>query len=557
MRVVCDGCQAKYQIPEGRVAGRKVKIRCRRCGEAILIRGDQLPAQSAAPLSEATGSEAAAWYFSTDGEQQGAYPLAQVAELLRNGQLPWDAFVWREGYADWKFASESDTVVRAVAAGVTALAPTEGSIEAGEELPTRMMQASQVSPALQSSSREAFAARASLRRSSPPFELDAMTGGRNEDSVLFSANNLRASMLPAQRASTGHATGEGSGLIDIRALAALARSNAPAPAPAMRIATPSIAPQRAVTDVALVNQSGAFANIDSLRPVSRPPRPVSKALPIAIVSTSAAIAAAALVGVILVQRQASVSASDAVPMQAPAAAAQPFAAPPTTPLPAAEAAVTDSAPEPTAAPVVAAPEPSPATQAARRVEPIARATKSSRAARRAKTRAEESPQAKIADVAPKAEPPSVDAVLLGDTAPVKAEPEPVAAPEPVKIAAPAPAADRSLDDLLNGAVPSKTKTATATAADSSVPESPSRDQVRAAMRSVQGAVRACGQGATLEQPTVSVAVTAAGTTGRVSSARVTGAQGEIAACIEKAVSNASFGTFSKPEFTVSFPFKLQ
>ena len=36
MKVVCDACQAKYQIPDERVAGRKLKIRCRKCGNAIV-----------------------------------------------------------------------------------------------------------------------------------------------------------------------------------------------------------------------------------------------------------------------------------------------------------------------------------------------------------------------------------------------------------------------------------------------------------------------------------------------------------------------------------------
>ena len=40
MKVVCESCQAKYQVPDERVAGKKLKIRCKRCGATVLIRGD-------------------------------------------------------------------------------------------------------------------------------------------------------------------------------------------------------------------------------------------------------------------------------------------------------------------------------------------------------------------------------------------------------------------------------------------------------------------------------------------------------------------------------------
>ena len=119
MKVVCDACHAKYQIPDERVAGRKLRIRCRKCGGAIIVRGDHgtgelqpsAPAASAAPASSDVE-----WHVSLDGEQHGPYPTEQMGGMLRAGQLEWDAYVWRESYADWKAASDSDTLVRAVVA---------------------------------------------------------------------------------------------------------------------------------------------------------------------------------------------------------------------------------------------------------------------------------------------------------------------------------------------------------------------------------------------------------------------------------------------------------
>ncbi|MCA9603738.1 MAG: DUF4339 domain-containing protein, partial [Myxococcales bacterium] len=67
----------------------------------------------------------------------------------------------------------------------------------------------------------------------------SMTGQRNENSVLFSLANLQALATESSSASVrpeakaGHAQGDGSGLIDIRALAAATGMGASAPAPAL------------------------------------------------------------------------------------------------------------------------------------------------------------------------------------------------------------------------------------------------------------------------------------------------------------------------------------
>ena len=39
MEVSCPSCPARYAVPDGRVQGRKVRIRCKRCGGAIIVDG--------------------------------------------------------------------------------------------------------------------------------------------------------------------------------------------------------------------------------------------------------------------------------------------------------------------------------------------------------------------------------------------------------------------------------------------------------------------------------------------------------------------------------------
>jgi len=165
MKVECAACQAKYQIPDERVAGRKLKIRCRKCGGAIIVRGDQL----VAPVEETTqqapsGYGDGEWHVSLDGNQHGPYATTQMASMLRNGQLAWDAHIWRDGYSDWRTAGDSDTLVRAVAANAEAPADDDG--------PTRMVHGSAPPEVLRPVARSAFAQRAAQRASQPPIAVE-------------------------------------------------------------------------------------------------------------------------------------------------------------------------------------------------------------------------------------------------------------------------------------------------------------------------------------------------------------------------------------------------
>jgi len=89
----------------------------------------------------------------------------------------------------------------------------------------------------------------------------------------------------------------------------------------------------------------------------------------------------------------------------------------------------------------------------------------------------------------------------------------------------------------------------------SLPEQPPRDSVASGLRSVAGAVAACGQG---QHGVANTTVTISGSTGRVSNAQVTGqfAGTPIGSCVARAVRGARFPRFSRPTFQVSFPYRL-
>jgi len=660
MKVVCDACQAKYQIPDERVEGRKLKIRCRKCGGTIVVRGDGADANPRASLPPATPE----WHVSLQGEQHGPYPTRQMASMLREGVLAWDAHVWRDGYAEWKSAGESDTLVRAVAAAgedeptFAAKAPSEPSEDAatftapqpvapgagpysGDETPTRIAMSSS-SDDLQPAARISFAQRSAqrahsspnlraasqppmltdsrppqLRYSTPPGQLAAqrpvstppyayaasaalgyddprvdaaaaLTGERHEDSVLFSAQRL-APLAAETPVRAGYASAEGSGLIDIRALAQLAQTQkSTGSAPPVPIARTNGKSARAQDDVLrMANQTGGFTRLDSLAPFDRPSVAPSRAVPIAIVSGCAMIAMAGVAIVYLIKVQ---------PQQQAVSVSAPVAVPEVTaPLPAAEppsAAPQPEPPQPTrpalAAAAVREPEADmePEAPAAQKTRGSPRPTKAIAAAVAA-PRSRPAPLAKGAKTAPEPEvasvdkgkakkeaSPSIDDMLLDNPkkaaapAPVASKAEPKTEPEgPDPLAGIEAAAkskekpkSRSIDELLDDAVPGNGgggKKSAAEAASAALPDTPSRDQVLSAMRDVQGAVQACAEGQDLEAPTATVAMTITGSSGKVTSAQVNGIGGTVGSCIARAVRGASFPKFAKAQFSINYPFKLK
>src|SRR5262249_51097620 len=96
MKIVCGSCQAKYSIADEKVAGKVFKIRCKRCSEVIVVRGDQEdPGGASAPEAQQDEAPAdAIWHVVVNGEQAGPYAPAQLADMINSGTLDWEAYVW-------------------------------------------------------------------------------------------------------------------------------------------------------------------------------------------------------------------------------------------------------------------------------------------------------------------------------------------------------------------------------------------------------------------------------------------------------------------------------
>ncbi len=101
MKIVCQSCSATYKIADEKVQGKKVfKIKCKKCGEDILVRGTDLPAEASA-ADAGGGSSDAVWHAVVNGDQQGPYTAGQVQTMFHEGTVDNETYVWREGFEGW------------------------------------------------------------------------------------------------------------------------------------------------------------------------------------------------------------------------------------------------------------------------------------------------------------------------------------------------------------------------------------------------------------------------------------------------------------------------
>jgi predicted Zn finger-like uncharacterized protein len=263
MKIVCDACQAKYSISDDKVQGKVFKIRCKKCSNIIVVRGGAGAAEPApAPQQEkdtrvydygydggdhAPGGDESVWHVVINQDQVGPMTAVQVQQRFASGEIDRETYVWREGFADWLPLAQVDTFTALASSGAAASpsARSSGSeavaamfgggeeVVAGRSDPGDLFAAASVGAARRDDdggdlfgSKPAAAAPPASQASSK------LRGERNENSVLFSLNNLAqlasdkpvaapalASSPSSAGVSSGGSGGEGSGLIDIRSMA--------------------------------------------------------------------------------------------------------------------------------------------------------------------------------------------------------------------------------------------------------------------------------------------------------------------------------------------------
>jgi predicted Zn finger-like uncharacterized protein len=277
MKIVCDACGAKYSIADEKVAGKVFKIRCKKCSNIIVVRGNAGEEAAAAPAEEPqpnkdtkvfdyagydSPQDAMAaegdWHLVIDQEQVGPMTSDEVRQRFAAGEVDAESYIWKEGFADWERIPDvpefADLGGAAPAAAATEPAAAGGMFgDMGDD------QTAQANPsdlfgggggdsggadlfgdAGASGGSDLFGGGAPVGENTGEVQMSAeaeaqLKGQRNENSVLFSLGNLAAlasdspkAAAPAASSSGGGSGGgsvantggsEGSGLIDIRSMA--------------------------------------------------------------------------------------------------------------------------------------------------------------------------------------------------------------------------------------------------------------------------------------------------------------------------------------------------
>jgi predicted Zn finger-like uncharacterized protein len=564
MKIVCDSCGTKYSISDDKVRGKVFKIRCKKCSHIIVVRGTEGGAAAAAPAA-APATADGGWHLVVDGDQVGPVPESDIRARIERGEINAETYVWKEGFADWLKLSAIPEFAQLVApaeGGVFADGTGSGAVNGdaaahqpassgglfggasgGEEAdvfgglaPAAAKSAGGdlfASPALAAkpaSSASGWPASSAAPAGHDGGRVENLTGQRHENSVLFSLSNLQSLAMPAPAAkpsvSTTAPTSEGSGLIDIRAMAATTLGSSPGASPSFGGPSPG-------------DDLPAFGAFSPAAPVllalptsSGPPKWIYAVIGVAL-------AAVIAIGVMAVKILGTKPVTAEAPAPAPAA---PVAAAP--------------APAPSA-PIAAAP--APATQIAPdqlppREEPKAAEAKaegkSDKPDKGDKHRSSKSDKGKDSSSGKKGD--DKKPAVAAAAASASAAPQPEEKKKPAK---------GSLDDLLEGALNNRPAAAPKPRVEEDAPKAASgggplaKSAVVAGMNGVKPKITNCYN--QFKVPGMAMVNVVIGKSGKVTSATVTGkfAGTPTGSCVEQAVKTASFPP--SDGLTTPYPFQLK
>jgi predicted Zn finger-like uncharacterized protein len=565
MKIVCDSCGTKYSISDEKVRGKVFKIRCKKCSHIIVVRGTNEAAAAAAPAAAAPAPAEGGWHLVVDGDQVGPVPESDIRARIERGEINAETYVWKEGFADWLKLSaipEFAQLVTPADGGVFADGSGSGAVNgqgaeaahepaaggglfggapASEEAdvfgglaPAAKKKrggggdlfASPAHAARPASEEMRWPAASAAPAGHDGGRVENLTGQRHENSVLFSLSNLQSLAMPAAASprslSTTAPTSEGSGLIDIRAMAATTLGGSSGGGSSFGGGSPA-------DDLPSFGAFSPAAPVLLALPTnSGPPKWIYAVIGVAVVL----VVAIGVMAFKILGTKPVTAVETAAPAAAPAAAAAPANPPPAAPTTIAEKEL-----PPREAPKAAAAAPAAKAEHAEHAE-------------HHKGKGEHGKE-------------SGGGKKAGGDDGKKAVAEAPAAVAPVE----KKAAKGSLDDLLEGALNNKSKSSGAGSpkprvdddarkSDSGGGSGPlAKGSVVAGMNSVKGKISDCYQ--QFKVPGMAMVNVVIGKSGRVSSAIVSGkfAGTPTGSCVEKAVKSASFPP--SDGLTTPYPFQLK
>lgn len=591
MKIVCDSCGAKYSIADEKVAGKVFKIRCKKCSNTIVVRGDAEGHDDDEATRVFDHGADAIWHVVVDGQQQGPYAPIQIVGLLNTGRIDWEAYVWKEGFDGWLPLRQVDELVQAIGGDGPPPASSEGEAPTTEEAapaeddpfassggefsggaaasaPSQDLFASSApaeDPFASSSSASPFGETSSDVVSSPApaassprvSESQAMTGARNENSVLFSLSNLQAlagsgssstpsasSVSRPQAAPAGAASGDASGLIDIRNLAS---ANAAIGGPKKESAesavdellsvgtgagftgglggSPLLGGSPALGGSPVLGGSPLLGGVAEEQAVAAPVAAPKSSKLMPILATVGFLGLGAAVAFLAMREPQTVVVEKTIEVKTPvpvATAEQP-----------AEAAGAAAAPEPSAPAEAAKPEETKTASSS-----TSKPASSSSSSKTSTSSSSSSTKTASTSTSSGSSMTSTSSSSMTSTSSSSS-------------------GSKDIGSLLDRAVSGSTTTSTtmsSSSSGSSLPDTPDRSAVASALGSVAATVRVCGNG---EAGTARAAVTFSGSSGAVSNVSVTGVSDSVAKCVERAVKGVKVPPFRQSTFNVTYPYRVQ
>lgn len=119
LRFSCESCQTRYTIADEKVRGRVLKVRCKTCGAAIMVRETGArtvadPAGASTPpdgMAPATVERPVEWYAMISGKQEGPFPQAELEARLAQGTIGRRTYLWNESLPEWRRAEDLPAIL--------------------------------------------------------------------------------------------------------------------------------------------------------------------------------------------------------------------------------------------------------------------------------------------------------------------------------------------------------------------------------------------------------------------------------------------------------------
>jgi predicted Zn finger-like uncharacterized protein len=224
MKITCQACGAKYTIADDKVRGRKVKIRCKGCSAPIVVDAQQGEAEGGAidtGTPEMAGADAGleaadqgvppgAWSVNLSDTDQRTMTTEEIVAGYASGLITADAFVWKDGMADWVPVLECAELAGLLNAPPAPAQANDSPAPRAATVGGRSTGAVDLFGSVDTagSEDEEVATSAPLpgalpQAGSTAYDDGKLTGARNENSVLFSLDALKAGVTtsPAKKSA--------------------------------------------------------------------------------------------------------------------------------------------------------------------------------------------------------------------------------------------------------------------------------------------------------------------------------------------------------------------